>query len=120
MDVNSAAKPSNPWDLFTDYLASCERILFLVGAGLSAPSGIKTWRGADDKWRNFNIRDLASPKTFQEDPVLVWTFYGARLQEVLEARPNAAHIALASFVQRHGGCLTVNQNVDGKARRQDR
>ena len=112
---NLLLRSNNPWDLFTDYLASCERILFLVGAGLSAPSGLDTWRRAGDKWKDINIKDLASPNTFQQNPVLVWTFYGERLNGMLSAKPNTAHDALAEFVKRHGGCLTVNQNVDGMA-----
>ena len=98
---------------FARLLKQSPRILCLVGAGLSAPSGIPTWRGTNGLWNNLELKSLASPKTFQEDPVTVWRFYGERLLDSLAAEPNAAHRALAAFARWHDGWLTVNQNVDG-------
>lgn len=98
---------------FARLLKQSPRILCLVGAGLSAPSGLATWRGANGLWNNLDLKSLASPQTFKEDPVTVWEFYGERLLEALTARPNAAHHALAALATWHDGWVTVNQNVDG-------
>lgn len=98
---------------FVGLLRKSPRILCLVGAGLSAPSGLATWRGTNGLWNDMALKSLASPKTFVEDPVTVWRFYGERLRESLLAQPNAAHHALAALASWHDGWLTINQNVDG-------
>lgn len=95
-------------------LRKSPRILCLVGAGLSAPSGLATWRGTSGLWRNADLKSLASPKAFAEDPVSVWSFYGERLLEAMAARPNDAHLALAALASWHDGWLTLSQNVDGR------
>jgi NAD-dependent deacetylase sirtuin 5 len=89
-------------------------VLCLVGAGLSAPSGLATWRGTNGLWNDVELKKLASPKKFKEDPVTVWCFYGERLLHSLAAKPNAAHHALAALARWHDGWLTINQNVDGR------
>jgi NAD-dependent deacetylase sirtuin 5 len=104
---------NSAWLAFADYLETSPRVLCLVGAGLSAPSGLATWRGTNGLWNDINLRELASPKKFREDPVTVWSFYGERLLKSLEAQPNAAHHALAALARWHKGWLTVSQNVDG-------
>jgi NAD-dependent deacetylase sirtuin 5 len=98
---------------FANYLRTSTRVLCVVGAGLSAPSGLATWRGTNGLWNDINLRELASPEKFQEDPFTVWGFYGERLLQSLEAQPNAAHHALADLARWHEGWLTVSQNVDG-------
>ena len=107
------------WSRFRDFLRGAPRVLCLVGAGLSAPSGLATWRGTNGLWNDINLKELASLKKFQEDPVTVWRFYGDRLLKSLAARPNAAHYALATLARSHGEWLTINQNVDGTDLRQD-
>jgi NAD+-dependent protein deacetylase sirtuin 5 len=102
-----------PWTTFADRLKTSSRVLCLVGAGLSAPSGLATWRGTNGLWNNIELRELASPSKFKEDPVTVWCFYGERLLETLAAQPNAAHHALAALAKWHPGWLTISQNVDG-------
>ncbi|CAI6332226.1 unnamed protein product [Periconia digitata] len=109
--ADTADQPA--WSSFSNFLQASARVLCLVGAGLSAPSGLATWRGANGLWNDINLRELASPQKFREDPVTVWRFYGERLLETLAAQPNAAHHALASLARRHAAWLTVNQNVDG-------
>lgn len=109
MDTNE----THTYSAFADLLAESSRVLCLVGAGLSAPSGLATWRGTNGLWNDINLKELASPKKFREDPVTVWSFYGERLLEALQARPNAAHHALAALANWHQGWLTINQNVDG-------
>ncbi|KAF2254350.1 DHS-like NAD/FAD-binding domain-containing protein [Trematosphaeria pertusa] len=101
------------WSAFADFLDASSRVLCLVGAGLSAPSGLATWRGTNGLWNDINLRELASPNKFKEDPVTVWSFYGERLLKSLAAQPNAAHHALAALARWHEGWLTINQNVDG-------
>jgi NAD-dependent SIR2 family protein deacetylase len=101
------------WSSFADLLATSSRVLCVVGAGLSASSGLTTWRGTNGLWNDINLKELASPKKFHEDPVTVWSFYGERLLQTLEAQPNAAHHALAALARWHEGWLTINQNVDG-------
>jgi NAD-dependent deacetylase sirtuin 5 len=104
---------SYTYSAFANLLRSSSRVLCVVGAGLSAPSGLVTWRGANGLWNDINLRELASPTMFQKDPVTVWSFYGERLLKTLAAQPNAAHYALAALAKRHEGWLTINQNVDG-------
>jgi len=94
-------------------LRASPRIICIVGAGLSAPSGLATWRGTNGLWNDNDIKSLASPKRFTDDPVTVWSFYGERLLQSLAAQPNAAHHALAGLASWHDRWLTVNQNVDG-------
>lgn len=98
---------------FAQYLSSSRRILALVGAGLSAPSGIPTFRGADGLWRQRRTKELASPYAFRESPVTVWQFYSERRHNALAARPNQAHYALAELARKNKEFITINQNVDG-------
>ena len=94
-------------------VASARRILALTGAGISAESGIPTFRGAGGLWRNYRPEDLASPEAFARDPKLVWEWYEWRRGLVAAARPNAGHRALAALVTRHADLTLVTQNVDG-------
>ncbi len=89
-------------------------IVVLTGAGISAESGIKTFRASDGLWENHRIEDVATPEAFERDPVLVQTFYNTRRRDLLNGKqPNAAHIALAEFQQRFPDRLTiVTQNID--------
>lgn len=83
--------------------------MVLTGAGVSADSGIPTFRGEGGLWRNYRAEDLATPEAFQRDPLLVWEWYEWRRSLVREAKPNAAHLAIA----RLPNALVVTQNVDG-------
>ncbi|HYC90481.1 MAG TPA: NAD-dependent deacylase [Thermoanaerobaculia bacterium] len=85
------------------------RIVVLTGAGVSADSGIPTFRGAGGLWRNFRAEELATPEAFRRDPALVWEWYEWRRKLIREAKPNAAHEALA----RLPAAVVVTQNVDG-------
>lgn len=89
-----------------------DRIVILTGAGLSAESGLGTFRDADGLWARHRIEDVATPEGFARDPALVHTFYNARRAQAAEAQPNAAHLALARLAAREGVTL-VTQNVDG-------
>ncbi|PYQ48774.1 MAG: NAD-dependent protein deacylase [Acidobacteria bacterium] len=85
------------------------KIVVLTGAGVSADSGIPTFRGAGGLWRNYRAEDLATPEAFARSPLLVWEWYEWRRSIVREAEPNAAHRAIASLAK----ALVVTQNVDG-------
>ena len=88
------------------------RVLVLTGAGVSAESGIPTFRGKDGYWKNLDPTKLATPEAFARDPQLVWDWYRERRQRIRSARPNGAHEAIARLAQRTDEFLLVTQNVD--------
>ncbi len=89
------------------------RIVLLTGAGISAESGIRTFRDGDGLWENHRVEDVASPEGFRRDPELVQRFYDLRRREVQAVRPNAAHRALARLERAlPGEVLIVTQNID--------
>jgi NAD-dependent deacetylase len=90
-------------------------IVVLTGAGISAESGIKTFRATDGLWENHPVDEVATPEGFERDPQLVYEFYNQRRQELLtkNVKPNAAHTALAKFEHEFtGSFLLVTQNID--------
>ena len=88
-------------------------IVILTGAGISAESGLKTFRAADGLWEGHRVEDVATPEAFARDPVLVHQFYDARRQRLGEVEPNAAHVALARLDKEWSGeLLLITQNVD--------
>lgn len=93
-------------------LAGADRLTVLTGAGVSAESGIPTFRGAGGLWHNYRAEDLATPEAFAKDPELVWRWYDWRRGLVANARPNAAHLALAAL-ERRRPVTVITQNVDG-------
>ncbi len=93
-------------------VAAAGRLTVLTGAGVSAASGVPTFRGAGGLWRSYRPEDLATPHAFARDPHLVWTWYDWRRQVIARCRPNAAHEVLARWSERPGFTL-VTQNVDG-------
>ena len=94
------------------------RIVVLTGAGISAESGLRTFRAADGLWEDHRIEDVATPEGYRRDPALVHRFYNARRKAAAEAEPNAAHRALADLATRHELTL-VTQNVDDLHERGD-
>jgi NAD-dependent deacetylase len=88
------------------------RVLVLTGAGVSAESGIPTFRGKDGYWRNLDPAKLATPEAFAKDPGLVWEWYRERRQRIRNAQPNPAHKAIAKLAQHAQEFLLVTQNVD--------
>jgi len=94
-------------------LRGAGRLLALTGAGISAESGIPTFRGPGGLWRNYRATDLATPEAFARDPTLVWEWYRWRRSVVRAAAPNPGHDVLARFEQRWAGFLLATQNVDG-------
>lgn len=97
-----------------DWLNVAERVSVLTGAGVSAESGVPTFRASDGLWEGHRIEDVASPDGFARDPELVWNFYNARRDNVKTVRPNPGHRALVEIEDRWGDCFTlITQNVDG-------
>ena len=94
------------------------RLLVLTGAGVSAESGVPTFRDANGLWENHPIEQVATPEGFRADPGLVWRFYSQRRRTAKEVHPNSGHLALAEAESRMGDrFLLVTQNVDGLHRR---
>jgi NAD-dependent deacetylase len=89
-----------------------KRVFVLTGAGVSAESGIPTFRGKDGYWRNFDPARLATPEAFARDPKLVWEWYRERRERIRNAQPNAAHQAIAKLARHADEFLLVTQNVD--------
>lgn len=103
-----------------DSIAKAARLLhesrhpiFLSGAGISAESGIPTFRGADGLWKNYRPEELATPEAFARDPHLVWQWYNWRKNLIAKCKPNPAHYAAAKLQQLLPQLLCVTQNVDG-------
>lgn len=97
------------------WLRRPERVTVLTGAGVSAESGVPTFRGADGLWEGHSILDVATPEGFHRDPALVWRFYNQRRATLRAIRPNPGHFALA-VLERHLGpdrFTLVTQNIDG-------
>lgn len=111
--AQSTVVPQADLDSFQQHLSKSTRILALLGAGLSASSGLPTFRGAGGLWRTHDATDLATPEAFSADPGLVWQFYSYRRHMALKAKPNPAHYALAELARKKEGFLTLSQNVDG-------
>lgn len=94
-------------------LRTAGAIAVLTGAGISADSGVPTFRGADGLWRTFRAEDLATPEAFARDPTLVWEWYNWRRECLATKRPNAAHEALATLEEECKRFWLITQNVDG-------
>ena len=93
--------------------STTDRLFVLTGAGVSAESGIPTFRGVGGLWGNYRIEEVASPHAWRRDPRLVWEFYSRRRRVAAAAKPNPAHIALAKLEQSLGDRLFLcTQNVD--------
>ena len=90
---------------------SKQKLVVLTGAGISAESGLRTFRDSDGLWEGYKIEDVATPRAWRKDPQLVLDFYNMRRRDVLAAQPNAAHIALAEL-EAHLDVHIVTQNVD--------
>jgi NAD-dependent deacetylase len=101
--------------LIAGMLCQAERVAVLTGAGVSAESGVATFRGAGGLWEGHRIEDVATPGAFQRDPTLVWRFYNARRAALRSVAPNPGHHALAGMEDRWGSdhFTLITQNIDG-------
>ncbi len=95
------------------WLREARSIAVLTGAGVSAESGVPTFRGANGLWKQHRAEDLATPGAFARDPKLVWEWYDWRRSVIAQAKPNAGHYALAEAETRARKFTLITQNVDG-------
>jgi len=93
-------------------IKAAKRLTVLTGAGVSAASGVPTFRGPEGLWRRFRPEDLATPEAFTRDPHLVWEWYGWRREKIAACQPNQAHAVIARWSQANPQCRVVTQNVD--------
>jgi len=106
--------PDSAIETAREWLRAASRAAALTGAGISAESGIPTFRGAGGLWRNFRAEDLATPEAFARDPKTVWEWYDWRRGLIRDAKPNLGHYALAQLERRMGDRFAlITQNVDG-------
>lgn len=108
-----APSPADPAITVASRLAVAPRVVVLTGAGVSAASGVPTFRGQDGLWRQLRPEDLATPEAFRRDPHLVWEWYDWRRQRIAACAPNDAHHVLAAWAGRVPALTLVTQNVDG-------
>ncbi|CAB4066664.1 SIRT5 [Lepeophtheirus salmonis] len=111
--------PSSSYAAFKDIFSRSKNIVVLTGAGISAESGVPTFRGPGGYWRKYQAQNLATPEAFRADPSLVWEFYHYRREVMLSKQPNPAHIALARLEKKlkeeEGGLkklIIITQNID--------
>ncbi len=109
----SSSVPSRDIETARRSLDSAAIVVVLTGAGISADSGVPTFRGPGGLWNDHRPEELATPAAFERDPRLVWEWYGWRRALVDACRPNAAHLALARWAADRSGIYIITQNVDG-------
>ena len=100
------------FDLLARQIKDAQKIVFVTGAGISAESGIPTFRGKEGLWRKYDPMQLATIDAFYENPSLVWEWYEERRKNILAARPNAGHFAIAELAK-HKDVVILTQNIDG-------
>ncbi len=103
-------EPQGGLEALASRLQSAARVTVLTGAGVSAASGVPTFRGPQGLWRQYRPEELATAEAFHRDPALVWEWYAWRREQIARCRPNAAHDVIARWSQ--AGCRVVTQNVD--------
>lgn len=106
-------KNQNPIHEVARRLGSACRVTVLTGAGISAASGVPTFRGNEGLWKSYSPQQLATPEAFQKDPRLVWEWYNWRRDLISRCQPNPAHHVLARWSQRYPEFALITQNVDG-------
>lgn len=101
------------FDRVLERLRRARSVTALTGAGVSAASGVPTFRGPEGLWRQFRPEDLATPQAFSRDPSLVWEWYAWRRERIAACLPNAAHEVIAEWSRRLPRFTLITQNVDG-------
>jgi len=96
-----------------EFLAGAGRVAVLTGAGISAESGVPTFRGKDGLWKQYKAETLATPEAFERDPKLVWEWYDWRRGLIAPVEPNAGHRVIAGWQSLFGEMAVITQNVDG-------
>ncbi|MDF0666603.1 MAG: NAD-dependent deacylase [Nitrospira sp.] len=105
--------PGSDLGIVRQQLSAARSITVLTGAGISADSGVPTFRGTDGLWKNFRAEDLATPEAFERDPRLVWEWYNWRRELIATKQPNSAHKAIVELERRSPDFWLITQNVDG-------
>ncbi len=100
------------FELIADKLKDAKKIVFVTGAGISQESGIPTFRGTDGLWRKYDPMQLATIDAFYDDPKLVWEWYEERRENILQAKPNPGHSAIAEL-EKFKEVTVLTQNIDG-------
>jgi len=100
------------FELIADKLKNAKKIVFVTGAGISQESGIPTFRGTEGLWRKYDPMQLATIDAFYDDPKLVWEWYEERRKNILQAKPNAGHFAIAEL-EKYKDVTVLTQNIDG-------
>ncbi|RDJ32004.1 MAG: NAD-dependent deacylase [Crenarchaeota archaeon] len=100
------------FDIIKDKLKETKKIIFVTGAGISQESGIPTFRGKDGLWRKYDPMQLATIEAFYENPKLVWEWYEDRRGNILSAKPNPGHFAMAE-IEKFKDVVVMTQNIDG-------
>jgi len=100
------------FESLSEKLKDAKKIVFVTGAGISQESGIPTFRGTDGLWRKYDPMQLATIDAFNEDPKLVWEWYEERRKNILGAKPNSGHIAIAEL-EKFKNVIILTQNIDG-------
>ena len=100
------------FELIADKLKNATKIVFVTGAGISQESGIPTFRGTDGLWRKYDPMQLATIDAFYDDPKLVWEWYEDRRKNILQAKPNSGHSAIAEL-EKYKEVTVLTQNIDG-------
>ncbi|MFN3413888.1 MAG: SIR2 family NAD-dependent protein deacylase [Thermoanaerobaculum sp.] len=98
-------------------LSRAKNVVVFTGAGVSAESGLATFRGAGGLWEGHRVEDVATPEAFARDPLLVWRFYAMRRESAKKAQPNPGHKAIAKLEELFPSLVVVTQNVDALHRR---
>src|SRR3990172_5954312 len=89
-----------------------KKIVVFTGAGISAESGLKTFRDSGGLWEEYNVEDVATPQAWEKNPVMVLDFYNMRRRQAVNAKPNAAHEALV-LLEKKFDVQIITQNIDG-------
>nr|XP_057929068.1 NAD-dependent protein deacylase sirtuin-5, mitochondrial [Doryrhamphus excisus]XP_057929069.1 NAD-dependent protein deacylase sirtuin-5, mitochondrial [Doryrhamphus excisus]XP_057929070.1 NAD-dependent protein deacylase sirtuin-5, mitochondrial [Doryrhamphus excisus]XP_057929071.1 NAD-dependent protein deacylase sirtuin-5, mitochondrial [Doryrhamphus excisus]XP_057929072.1 NAD-dependent protein deacylase sirtuin-5, mitochondrial [Doryrhamphus excisus] len=118
---HTMARPSSDLAAFREIFLKASKIAIITGAGVSAESGVPTFRGAGGYWRKWQAQDLATPEAFSRNPSRVWEFYHYRREVMLTKKPNPAHLAIAECEERLGRqgreVTLITQNIDELHRR---
>ncbi len=104
-------------DTLIERLKEAQRVCIITGAGISAESGVPTFRGKDGLWRQYRAEELATPQAFARDPKLVWEWYNWRRSLIYPLKPNPAHEAVTAMDSHYPDFLLITQNVDGLHRK---
>ena len=112
-ETGQSMAPDSNLEIVRQRLAAARNITVLTGAGISADSGVPTFRGADGFWRQYRAEDLATPDAFARDPKLVWEWYNWRRELLAMKQPNAAHLGIVELERRSPTFWLITQNVDG-------